>query len=194
VRLNAFPDGGVARLRVYGKVEPNSLAEHDDRSRSEVPAGLVDLGAVKSGGTALACSDARFGAMYQLLLPGRARHMGEGWETRRGRPPDHRHDWIIVALARRGTLGVVEVDTHHYKGNFPERCSLEAIDRPGALATELFGASGWQTLLPPTPLAADTRHFFAQQLATTGPLSHVRLNIFPDGGISRLRLWGTPHA
>jgi len=194
VRLNAFPDGGVARLRVYGKVEPNSLAEHDDRSRSEVPAGLVDLGAVKNGGTAIACSDARFGAMYQLLLPGRARHMGEGWETRRGRPPDHRHDWIIVALGRRGTLGVVEVDTHHYKGNFPERCSLEAIDRPGALATELFAAGGWQTLLPPTSLAADTRHFFAQQLANVGPLSHVRLNIFPDGGISRLRLWGTPHA
>jgi allantoicase len=195
VRLNVFPDGGVARLRVYGKVEPNERApEHDEQSRVEVPSGLWDLGGLRNGGQVLACSDARFGAMNQLIFPGRARVMGEGWETRRGRPPDHRHDWIIVALARRGTLGVVEVDTHHYKGNFPERCSIEAADLAGASATELLRAADWRLLLPETPLSADTRHFFSSELVHRGPLSHVRLNIFPDGGVSRLRLWGAPHA
>jgi allantoicase len=191
--LNLYPDGGVARLRVFGEVVPGTRPpEHDERSRDEVPADLVDLGAIKNGGVALACSDARFGAMGQLLMPGRARHMGEGWETRRGRPPDHRHDWLIVALGLRGTLRVVEVDTNHYKGNYPERCSLEVLDRPGAPPTELQSEPSWRTLLAARPLAADARHFFARELESVGPVTHVRLNIYPDGGVSRLRLWGTP--
>jgi allantoicase len=195
VRLSIFPDGGVARFRVFGKVEPgHAPPELDDASRAEVAPGLVDLGALRNGGLVLACSDAHFGRMNSLLLPGRARHMGEGWETRRGRPPDHRHDWLIVKLAARGTLGVVEVDTNHYKGNFPERCSLESIDCPDATITELTQSNGWQTLLPTSPLAADTRHFFGRELAPHSPISHVRLNIFPDGGVSRLRLWGTASA
>ncbi len=193
VRLSVFPDGGVARLRVFGTPEPFAAPpEHDEQSRAHVSEGLVDLAALKNGGRALACSDARFGAMNQLLMPGRARNMGEGWETRRGRAPDHRHDWLVVALAARGTPSVVEVDTNHFRGNFPERCSLEAIDRPGAVATELLRGA-WTELLPLTPLQASTRHFFASELAARGPITHVRLNIFPDGGVSRLRLWGKPN-
>jgi allantoicase len=193
VRLSIYPDGGVARFRVFGRVEP-CLAppEIDERSRQEVPAGLVDLGALKNGASAVACSDARFGNMNSLLLPGRARHMGEGWETRRGRPPDHRHDWIIVRLAARGTLRVVEVDTNHYKGNFPERCSIDAVDWPDAKITELIQAARWKPLLAPSKLHADTRHFFGSDLGALGPITHVRLTIFPDGGVSRLRLWGAP--
>jgi len=191
VRLAVFPDGGVARLRVFGKVEPSfEQTEHDDVSAREVPSGLVDLGAVKNGGTALACSDARFGSMNQLLMPGRARTMGEGWETRRGRPPDHRHDWLIVELAARGTLRVVELDTNHYKGNFPEQAALEGIDAAGAGATELFVNPGWKPLLGRTKLGPDARHFL--RLDGAPPVTHVRLNIFPDGGVSRLRLWGEP--
>lgn len=194
VRLSIFPDGGVARLRVFGEVDALAAEpEHDDESRREVPAGLVDLAALKNGGKVLACSDARFGAMNQLILPGRARTMGEGWETRRGRPPDHRHDWIIVKLAARGMPGMVEVDTHHYRGNFPERCSLEALDTRSQGVTELFTADGWTELLAPSPLRASSRHFFARELRALGPVTHLRLNIFPDGGISRLRVWGKPH-
>lgn len=193
VRLAVFPDGGVARFRVFGKVEPTfEHIEHDGVSRAEVPQGLVDLGAVKNGGTALACSDARFGSMNQLLMPGRARTMGEGWETRRGRPPDHRHDWLIVELAARGALRVVEIDTNHYKGNFPEQASLEGIDAAGASATELFVNPGWRSLLGGTKLGPDARHFL--RLDGAPPVTHVRLNIFPDGGVSRLRLWGEPLA
>jgi allantoicase len=194
VRLNVFPDGGEARLRVYGEVEPFSvLPEHDDESRALVPGELFDLVALKNGGRALACSDARFGSMNQLLMPGRARVMGEGWETRRGRPPDHRNDWLIARLAARGTPAVVEIDTNHYRGNFPERCSLEGIDRPHATTIDLLSGA-WHEILPVLPLRASTRHFFTEELMARGPLSHVRLNIFPDGGVSRLRIWGKPDA
>jgi allantoicase len=191
VRLSIFPDGGVARFRVFGRVA-SGLAEPeiDDRSRAEGATGLVDLAALKSGGIALACSDARFGGMNNLLLPGRARHMGEGWETRRARAPDHRHDWIVLKLAGRGTISLVEVDTNHYKGNFPERCALEGVDAPEARITDLIRISRWVPVLKPTPLRADCRHFFRGEVMPHAPMSHVRLNVFPDGGVSRLRLWG----
>ena len=193
VRLNIFPDGGVARLRVFGEVVPlGSEPEHDDESRRHVPAELVDLAALKNGGKVLASSDARFGAMNQLIFPGRARTMGEGWETRRGRPPDHRHDWLVLKLAARGTPGVVEVDTNHYRGNFPERCGLEALDAQTESITELLATSAWTELLPPSPLRASERHFFRETLVSVRPVTHVRLSIFPDGGISRLRIWGKP--
>jgi allantoicase len=195
VRLSVFPDGGVARLRVFGEVEPFAAEpEQDERTRVEVPAELVDLAALKNGARALACSDARFGSMNQLIMPGRARVMGEGWETRRARASDHRHDWLIVRLAGRGTPRVIEVDTNHYKGNFPERCSLDALDRGLSVTTELLATKAWTELVPPTPLAADTRHFFKRELKAHGPMTHVRLNIFPDGGVSRLRIWGTSDA
>ena len=193
VRLSIYPDGGVARLRVYGNVrasfEPPVL---DERSRAEVPVGLVDLAALKNGAVAVAASNARFGGMNNMLLPGRARTMGEGWETRRGRPPDHRHDWIVVRLAARGSLQVVEVDTNHYKGNFPERCSLEGIDWDSARITDLIdeGNDRWAALVPPVRLEANARLFLRDEILPHGPLSHVRLSIFPDGGVSRLRLWG----
>ncbi len=192
VRLSIFPDGGVARFRVFGRVESDFAApELDERSRAEVSAGLVDLGALRNGARALACSDARFGGMNSLLLPSRARNMGEGWETRRGRPPDHRHDWIVVKLAARGTLRVIEVDTNHYKGNFPERCSIDGVDWADARTTDLIDASLWAAILPPTRLEADARLFLSREIEPHGPITHVRLNIFPDGGVSRLRLWGT---
>jgi allantoicase len=193
VRLSIFPDGGIARFRVYGKVEPGAaLPELDELSLTHVPQGLMDLAALKNGATAIACSDARFGHMNSVLSPGRARVMGEGWETRRGRPPDHRHDWLIIALAERGTFEVLEVDTNHYNGNYPERFSLEGIDAPGAKLTELIGATEFSPLVQPTPLRASTRHFFRHELLPHAPATHVRLNIFPDGGVSRLRLWGRP--
>jgi allantoicase len=198
VRLSIYPDGGVARLRVYGKVEPGSAltSEHDtdELTRREIPAGLIDLAAVKNGALALACSDARFGHMQSLLLPGRARVMGEGWETRRGRPPDHRHDWILIQLAERGTIEAIEVDTNHYKGNYPERCSVDFIDAPSALTTDLMGAPDFSPLVEEVPLQADQRHFLKREILPHGPVTHVRLNIFPDGGISRVRLWGKPVA
>ena len=190
VRLNIFPDGGVARFRVFGRAQPDweAPAELDAEARAHVPLGLRDLAAVKTGGRALACSDAFFGPMNNLLLPGRPVDMGGGWETRRRRGPGH--DWILVELGARGLPAVIEIDTCHFKGNYPERASVEAIDAaPGARITDLVTSDGWRPLVPETKLQADARRFFAIP-SPANVVSHVRLNVFPDGGVARLRIWG----
>jgi allantoicase len=198
LRLNVFPDGGVARFRAYGDVhgawEPPEL---DGVARAHVAPELVDLALLTNGGLALACSDSFFGPMNNLLLPGRAENMGDGWETRRSRRPlgaqSPCHDWILVRLGARGVPEVIEVDTAHFKGNYPDRCSVDVIDSPGASITELLQSPGWTPLFPPTKLQAHARRFLHDELVQHLPCSHVRLNIFPDGGISRLRVWGIRH-
>jgi allantoicase len=182
VRLNIFPDGGVARLRVYGIVVP-------DWSKVK-PGELVDLAAVENGGVALACSDMFFSSMNNLIMPGRAENMGDGWETKRRRGPGY--DWIIVKLGLPGTIRKVEVDTNHFKGNYPDVCSIEGCAAPNASTGQLTGGEiCWSEILPKTKLQADTRHFFEQELSSIDNCTHIRLNIYPDGGVSRLRVWGT---
>jgi allantoicase len=175
LRLNIFPDGGVARLRVFGQVVPDELLFK----------GEVDLAALKNGGYVVACSDMHYGNRQNLILPGRSTHMGDGWETKRRRGPGH--DWAIVRLARRGTVERVELDTDHFKGNAPGNCTLESADVKGELEAD---KAVWSPLIPETPLEADSRH--AWNVPAPSPATHVRLNIFPDGGVARLRLFGRP--
>jgi len=182
VRFNIFPDGGVARLRVHGEVVP-------DWSKL-AGASEVDLAAVENGGLVVACSDMFFGSRHNLIMPGRAASMSDGWETRRRRGPGH--DWVVIRLGTSGTIGRLEVDTSHFKGNFPESCSLEACAAPqGALEESALASLPWADVLPLTKLQADTRHFFARELKSVGWVTHVRFNIFPDGGVARLRVFGT---
>src|SRR5262245_6128763 len=172
LRLRIFPDGGVARLRVHGDV----VADWDNlRQRGD-----VDLAAVEHGGLVIACSDMFFGSRHNLIMPGDATHMGDGWETKRRRGPGY--DWTIVRLGAAGTVGRIEVDTRHFKGNAPGACSLEA------------SADGeqWRELVAKTPLRPHTRHTFEEQVQALGDVTHVRLNIFPDGGVARLRVYGRP--
>jgi len=182
IRLNIYPDGGVARFRVHGEAMP-------DWSRLE-PDALIDLAAVENGGLALLCNDMFFSHKNNLLMPGRSPHMGDGWETRRKRGPGN--DWLILRLGARGMLQRIEVDTNHFKGNFPESCSIEGADLGDVPVHFLSSRSiPWQEILPRTKLEAHTRHFFeADRLTSDRPCTHIRLNIFPDGGVSRLRLWG----
>jgi allantoicase len=181
VRLNIFPDGGVARLRIYGIVVP-------DWSKLK-PDELIDLAAVENGGVPLACSDMFFSSMNNLIMPGRSENMGDGWETKRRRGPGH--DWIILKLGLPGTIRKIEVDTNHFKGNYPDMCSVEGCVAPGTV-TEDLAATQWREILPKTKLQGDTRHFFERELAAIEGCTHIRLNIFPDGGVSRLRVWGWP--
>ena len=179
LRLRIFPDGGVARLRVYGEV----VADWDRLRRR----GDVDLAAVEHGGTVIACSDMFFGSRHNLIMPGDATHMGDGWETRRRRGAGH--DWTVVRLGAEGTIRRVEVDTRHFKGNAPGACSLEAVRLgPG----QSIDGAAWRELLPRTPLLPHACHPFEEELAGLGEVTHARLNIFPDGGIARLRLFGRP--
>ena len=182
LRFKIFPDGGVARLRVYGEVVP-------DWERLK-RAGHIDLAAAENGALVLSCSDMFFGHRHNLIMPGRAADMSDGWETKRRRGPGH--DWAIIKLAHPGHIHAIEVDTSHFKGNFPESCSLEATNVTAASAQELTDASvSWQSILPRTKLQAHTRHYFDRELSDAGIVSHLRFNIFPDGGVSRLRVYGT---
>ncbi len=183
VRLNIIPDGGVARLRVYGIVLP-------DWSGLK-PGVLVDLAAVENGGVPLACSDMFFSSMNNLIMPGRSANMGDGWETKRRRGPGY--DWLILKLGLPGAIEKIEVDTNHFKGNYPDMCSLEGCTSPGASTDELTGPqTRWEEILRKTKLQADTRHFFERELSPLDNCTHLRLNIYPDGGVSRLRVWGKP--
>jgi allantoicase len=178
LRFNIYPDGGVARLRIYG--EPT-------RHPPLQPGASTDLAALENGGLVVACSDMFFGHRHNLILPGRSTHMGDGWETKRRRGPGH--DWIIVRMAARGTIARIEVDTDHFKGNAPESCSLETCNMPGLGLDWLSGTDvEWVTLLPRTKLEPDAQHRFD---VSGPPATHARLAIFPDGGIARLRLFGT---
>ena len=182
LRLKIYPDGGVARLRVYGEVVP----DWEQLKRG----GYIDLAAAENGALVLSCSDMFFGHRHNLIMPGRAANMSDGWETKRRRGPGH--DWSIIKLARPGEIKRVEVDTSHFKGNFPESCLLEACNLPDASIDTLTNLStAWSSLLQRTKLQAHTRHYFDQELADTGVASHLRFNIFPDGGVSRLRVYGT---
>jgi allantoicase len=180
VRLNIYPDGGVARLRVHGEV-----AVDWGRVR-----GSLDLAAIGFGGVVMAVSDEHFGRKENLLMPGRAPNMGDGWETRRRRGPGH--DWAIVKLGTAGLLEKIELDTNHFKGNYPESAVLEAVSAPGASVEDLLTAGhDWNVIVPRTKLAPHKRHSLTK-LAERGPFTHVRLQIFPDGGVSRLRIHGRP--
>jgi len=190
LRLNIYPDGGVARFRAHGDVEADwDAGDVDDEVRPRLQDGEVDLVAVKHGGLALACSDMFFGPMNNLILPHRSENMGGGWETRRRRGPGF--DWIILRLGAPGDVGLIEVDTNHFKGNCPDCCSIEGIYAPNAALTELVDASAaWRGVLNETKLTPHTRHFFRDEIVQRGTFTHVRLSIYPDGGVSRLRAYG----
>lgn len=174
VRLHIYPDGGVARLRVYGDPAP-ALGD-----------GEIDLASLANGARTLVCSDMFFSPMHQLLLPDRSRYMGGGWETRRSRPPGE--DWIVVRLAAPGAIRRAVIDTAHFKGNYPDRAALDGLYWPDAPASALIRHPDWREILSPKKLHADREHSF--DLVDPGPFTHVRLRILPDGGVARLRLFG----
>ncbi len=182
LRLKIYPDGGVARFRVFGQVVP-------DHRRLFVRRREIDLAAVESGGCVISSSDEFFGSPLNLLLPGRGKNMGDGWETRRRRGPGH--DWVIIKLGSPGVILRIEVDTTHFKGNFPESCFIEGVDfKSGEL--DATPDTQWKEILPRTRLRANARHYFHKQLQDAGKVSHVRFHIYPDGGVSRLRIFGVP--
>mgnify|MGYP002621582687 CR=1 FL=1 len=212
LRLEIFPDGGVARLRAYGVARRDWPAtstpfDVDDAGGGEETDGggdLVDLVALENGGEVVSASDEHFGAATNLILPGRGVDMGDGWETRRRRGPGF--DWALLALGCPGRIDRVVVDTAHFKGNYPHSCVLRAARLSASEARRLAAAdqqqcdaesSAWPELVERCLLRPDAEHDLSADsspalLATEGPVTHVRLEMHPDGGISRLRLFGRP--
>jgi allantoicase len=183
LRLRIYPDGGVARLRALGQPLP-------DLRQLAGAGGRLDLAATANGAEVVACSDMTFGSVRNMLLPGDAVDMGDGWETRRRRGPGH--DWAVVRLAAEGTIERVEIGTTHYKGNYPDTCQLEACSDPGAGLSDPGERpeGGWWAVVPSTKLHPHRQHVFAAPAGAGRQATHVRLSIHPDGGISRLRVFG----
>ncbi len=190
VRLHIYPDGGVARLRVYGQVH---MDWHKfDKSKT------IDLAALEYGGRAIYANDTHFGVPENLIAPGGGINMGDGWETcrrlERATDPDYwtkAHDFAILALARKGMIERVVIDTAYFKGNFPDRVSVQAANLSGLPDEEIIKQSkDWPDLLGEQKLAADCEHEYETEIKALGPITHIRLNIYPDGGLSRLRLFG----
>jgi allantoicase len=183
LRLNIYPDGGVARLKVYGDV----YRDWQSADKNEV----TDLAAAINGARSILCNDMFFSHMDNLIMPGRGVNMGDGWETKRSRMPNN-HDWVIVRLAHKGVIEKICVDTCHFKGNYPDSCLIEGtildIEQESKASA---GDVKWSTILPLSKLQADHEHYFENEILTREPVTHVRLSIFPDGGVSRMRLWGS---
>ena len=178
IRLHIYPDGGVARLKVYGEVFKDWA--------SVDPQETIDLAAAVNGGKVLACNDMFFSSKDNLIMPGRGVNMGDGWETKRNRTPGN-VDWAVLKLGHRGIVDAALVDTCHFKGNYPDRCALEGCDLKDG---ESWEDANWIEFLPQTKLQADHEHHLKAEMTAHGPFTHVRMKIYPDGGISRLRLWG----
>lgn len=181
VRLHIFPDGGVARLRVWGLIDKDwSKVGPDER---------IDLLAMENGGRGIIANDEHYGSVANLTAPGRGINMGDGWETRRRREPGH--DWAVLELGTAGIIDEIIVDTAHFKGNYPDRCFIQAAPEASGTPDQIAAAAEhWPVLLPEVKLEADKVHTFREGLTHLGPVRFVRLNIIPDGGVSRLRLIG----
>lgn len=179
VRLNIFPDGGIARFRVYGEVQ----IQIKDQSQT------LDLIALENGGRIIAFSDAHFGHPRNLINPGRGINMGDGWETKRRRSPGF--DWCIIALGQAGKIEKIDIDTAHFKGNYPAEVSIQAIYIEDATDPQLIPQSMfWPFLLEAQAMQMDHIHHYIHEILQHEKISHIRINMIPDGGISRIRLWG----
>lgn len=182
VRLKMYPDGGIARFRVFGEVE----ADWNKFDQDE----LIDLAFVKNGGKALLVSDMFFSDKNNLLMPERGKNMGDGWETKRRRDPGP--DWSIIKLGARGSVERVVVDTCHFKGNFPDTFLLQGVVSEDDHFIDSSENRNWETIIAKTKLHADKEHHFSEEILVDKSISftHLKLSIFPDGGISRMRVFG----
>lgn len=190
VRLLMFPDGGIARFRLYGHAVPcfpPAIATPEGLAEPE-----VELSAAVMGGVCVACSDERFGKGANLLLPGRGVDMGDGWETRRSRAAGH-VDWAVVKLGARGLLRRVVVDTRHFRGNFPRAVRIHAADLgegEGEEGRKVAEGGDWKEVVEEQKLGPDAEHEFIISGDEEKGYTHIKMTILPDGGVKRLRVFG----
>ena len=179
IKFNIFPDGGVARLRLYGSIVKSKKFKNK----------ITNLASLLDGASVIACNNEHFGKAENILAPGKAKNMGDGWETRRRR--DKGSDWLILNSIDGNSIDRIEISTHHFKGNFPNNCSLQAAYLSPSSNRKIVNSSNkWKYLLKNTKLSANKTHKFKNSLMKKEKINHIRINIFPDGGISRFRIFG----
>ena len=181
IRLNIFPDGGVARLKLMGNI---------DLSKEERPKNNFDLASVLNGSKIIACSDEHFGRAENLLIPGKSKNMGNGWETKRRRGPGF--DWVIIQLGRAGNISSFEINTHFFKGNYPSHFSIQVSTKINYMSVKKIVtlSKKWQYTINDTKLKPNTSLLIKNKLNQKKDINLIKLNIFPDGGISRFRIYG----
>ena len=179
VKFNIFPDGGVARLRIFGELVVKKL-----KSKK------INLTSIFNGAAPIACNNEHFGKAENILAPGRGINMGDGWETRRSRGKNF--DWLIIRCATAAKIDKIQIDTHHFKGNYPDHCSIQASLVKGKPSAKKIIAMSkkWKQLLNKVKLKAHKKHNFKNRLIKKNKINYIKINIFPDGGISRVRLIG----
>ena len=181
IKLNIFPDGGVARLKLNGKV---------DLERIKLKGKNLNLTSILNGSTIIGCNNEHFGKAENVLSPGVGVNMGDGWETRRSRGKNF--DWIIIKFGISGIINKLEIDTHHFKGNYPNSFSVQSALMPNKVKSKkiLSKSKKWRLLLEKTKLKPHKKHSFKIKTFKKNKLNCLRINIFPDGGISRIRAFG----
>jgi allantoicase len=180
IKFNIFPDGGVARLRLYGSIAKSSKLKNKK----------INLASLLDGSSVIACNNEHFGKAENILAPGKAKNMGDGWETRRRRGKGF--DWLILNSLDGKEIDKIEISTHHFKGNFPSHCSLQATYLPNSKNSKQIvkSSNNWKYLLKDAKLSANKVHVFKNNLMKKDKINFIKINIFPDGGISRFRIYG----
>ena len=181
IKLNIFPDGGVARLRLYGSISKENVKFEKK---------IINLASLLNGSSIIACNNEHFGKAENILAPGKAKNMGDGWETRRRR--DKGYDWLILNTVKGNKINKIEISTHHFKGNFPHYCSLQASFIPKKQTSLLIvkNSNKWKYLLNKVKLSENKTHKFTNKLMKNNKINFIKINIFPDGGISRFKIFG----
>ena len=181
IKLNIFPDGGVARLRLYGKIEmeKNLLNKKN-----------INLTSILNGASIIGCNNEHFGRAENIIAPGKGKNMGDGWETRRSRGKNF--DWVIIKFGKPGIIRKLEIDTHHFKGNYPDTCSIQTANIKKDLSNKSIvnNSRNWKSILNNCKLSAHKKHIFNKFLIKRSKENYLRINIYPDGGISRIRAFG----
>ncbi len=180
IKLNIYPDGGVARIRIYGSMEV----------KKNFGKKIFNLTSILNGAKPIACNNEHFGRAENILAPGMGKNMGDGWETRRSRGKNF--DWLIIKCAAPGKISKIQIDTHHFKGNYPDKCSLQATYLNSKISSKAIVnmSKKWKLLLNKVKLHAHKKHNFKNKLMKNKKVNYIRINIFPDGGISRFRIFG----
>ena len=181
IRLNIFPDGGVARLRLYGKIEIDKKTINNKN---------INLTSVLNGASIVGCNNEHFGRAENIIAPGKGKNMGDGWETRRSRGKNF--DWLIIKFGKPGLIKKLEIDTHHFKGNYPDTCSIQTANISKNLSNKLIAnnSRNWKFILNKSKLSAHKKHVFKKFLTKRNKENYLKINIHPDGGISRIRAFG----
>jgi allantoicase len=180
IKFNIFPDGGVARLKLYGSIAKSNKLKNKK----------INLASLLDGASVIACNNEHFGKAENILAPGKAKNMGDGWETRRRR--DKGFDWLILNSLDGKAIDKIEISTHHFKGNFPSRCSLQATYLSTSKSSKQIVNSSvkWKYLLKDVKLSSNKVHLFKNNLMKKDKINFIKIKIFPDGGISRFRIYG----